>query len=130
MASLLEQQRLRLDLGLAADDTDNLPDLTIDALFVEAGESYSGAASIAAAVRVIHLSRLVIQAANEVDYTQNNTTEKASQRYTHLKAELAKWEKRLETAVAGAGSSAARFGRTTRKPARIKEYPDGWGGWY
>lgn len=127
MATLLEQQRLRLDVGLTANDTTTLPDATIDALFVEAGETYTDAASIHAATRVIYIRRLLTQAANEVDYTQNNTTEKASQRYEHLKELLAEWQGKLDAAVSVTAGSAARFGRTGRKPARIKEYPGTWG---
>lgn len=123
MATTLQRQRLRLDLGFAADDTTSLSDAAADALFVEAGESYTDEASILASTRVLYISRLLFQAAAEVDYTQNNTTERASQRYEHLKSELARWQRRLEDAVVGAVGSAVRFGRTTRKPARIKEHP-------
>lgn len=126
MATLLEQQRLRMDLGLAPDDTTSLSAATIDAIFVEAGETYTDAAGIKAATRVIAINRLLIQAANDVDYTQNNTTEKASQRYAMLEKELLKWQKRLDEVIAAARSSAARFGRTKRKPARIYEYPGEW----
>lgn len=123
MATTLEQQRLRLDLGFSASDTTNLPDATIDAIFVEAGESYSDSASLVAATRVIALRRLRVQAAASVDYTQNNSSERASQRFTHLGQLLAEWQGHLDTAVKTARGSSARFGRTTRRPARIKEYP-------
>ncbi len=131
MATLLEQQRLRLDVGYTASDTTSLPDATIDAIYVEAGETYTDAASIHAATRVIYISRLLMQAAAEVDYTQNETQEKASQRFAHLKELLAKWEKKLDDAINVTTGSAARFGRTTRRPARIKEHPNGngWGYW-
>ena len=125
MATTQEQQRLRMDAGLAATDTTSLPDETIDAIFVEAGESYTDAASLVAATRVITLRRLRAQAASAVDYTQNNSTEKASQRFAHLTTLLGEWQAKLDEAVAGT-RSAARFGRTTRKPARIKEYPGSW----
>jgi hypothetical protein len=121
---------LRLDLGFAADDTESLTDEVADALFVEAGEMWSDTLSILAGTRVIQISRMMIQAAADVDYTQNNTTEKASQRYEHLKEELAKWQRRLDDVIVLGQGSSARFGRTTRKPARLKEYPsDGSWGW-
>lgn len=123
MATLLEQQRLRLDVGLAAGDTTSLPDATIDAIFVEVAETYTDAASIVAATRVVYISRLMMQAAADVDYTQNNTQEKASQRYAHLKQELAKWQAKLDEAVSATRTSAARFGKPTRRPARVAEYP-------
>lgn len=127
MATLLEQQRLRLDLGLAATDTTNMPDATADALFVEAAESYTDAASILASTRVLAISRLMMQAASEVDHAQNESSEKSSQRYAHLANELAKWQGRLAIAVVATSGSSARFGRTGRRPARVKEYPGSWG---
>lgn len=126
MATETEQIRLRLDLGLEADDEDSLSNDEIDAIFVEAGESYTDAASIKAYTRILAIERLLMQAASSVDYTQNNTTEKASQRSTQLERRLAKWEKKLAEAVDAARTSAARFGRTKRKPARIYEYPGEW----
>lgn len=127
MATETERQRLRLDLGLAADDTTSLPDATIDDIFDEAGESYTDASSLLAATRIITLRRLRAAAASAVDYTQNNSTEKASQRFAHLTTLLAEWQAKLDEAVAGARGSGVLSGRTTRKPARIKEYPNGWG---
>lgn len=127
MATLLEQQRLRLDLGLSASDTTSLPDATIDALFVEAGETYTDAASLIASTRVIAINRLLIQAASDVDYVQNNTQERASQRHAMLEKELLKWQAKLDDAVVATGSGAARFGRPKRQPARIKEHPGAWG---
>lgn len=127
MATLLEQQRLRLDLGLAATDTTNLPDATIDAIFVEAAETFTDATSLIAATRVIAIRRLRVQAASNVDYAQNNNSKKASQRFAHLGQLLEEWQKVLDDAVAANRGSAARFGRTTRRPARIKEHPNG--GW-
>lgn len=123
MATELQQQRLRLDMGLDRDDDESLTSDDIDLIFDEAGETYTDAASIHAAARVIALDRLLMQAANEVDYTQNNSSEKASQRYTQLSRERAKWQARLNDAKRAAGGGAARFGRTTKRPARIREYP-------
>lgn len=122
MATESQRQRLRLDLGLAADDTTSLPDTTIDDIFSEVEEEYTDAGSIKAATRVLAIQRLRAQAASSVDYTQNNTTEKASQRFSHLGQLLVEWQARLDEATA-ATRSTVRFGRTTRRPARIKEYP-------
>lgn len=125
MATDTQRQRLRLDLGLAATDTTSLSNETIDALFVEVEESYTDSGSIIAATRVLAIRRLMIQAASDVDYTQNNTTEKASQRYAMLEKELARWQGKLDEAVGATSNGAARFGKTLHKPQRIKEYP-GW----
>lgn len=126
MATETQQQRLRLDLGLAATDTTNLPNATIDAIYTEVEEQYTDANSIHAATRVLAIDRLLMQAASDVDYTQNNTTEKSSQRHAMLEKERLKWEKKLTEAIAAASTTgSARFGRPTRKPTRIKEFP-GW----
>jgi len=122
MATALEQQRLRMDVGFAPDDVLSLSDATIDAIFVEAGERFGDPASILISTRVITLRRMVMQAANEVDYTQNNTTEKASQRYDHLVRELRRWENLLEDAVS-AEAGAVRSGKAMQNPPRGKEYP-------
>lgn len=74
----------------------------------------------------LSLRRMVMQAANEVDYTQNKTSEKASQRYDHLVRELRRWENLLEEAVTLASDSGAvRSGKPMQIPPRVKEYP--WG---
>jgi hypothetical protein len=116
-------ERLRLDIGLEADDIASLPEAEADDIFAEAGESYTDTASIKAATRVIALQRLIAQAATMTNYTQNNTREesgKISDNYVRL---LGIWQGYLDAAVAAARGSAARFGRTTRRPARIKEHP-------
>lgn len=127
MATETERQRLRLDLGLAADDTTNLPNTLADDIYTEAGESYTDSASLHAYTRVIAISRLMMQAASEVDHTQNESSEKSSQRYAHLAKELEKWQGRLDVAVGATQGSSARFGKPTRRPARVKEYPGSWG---
>jgi hypothetical protein len=124
MATELERQRLRMDVGFLADDVLSLPDAAVDAIFVEAGERFSDPASIEISTRVITLRRMVMQAANEVDYTQNNTTEKASQRYDHLVRELRRWENLLGDAIS-AEAGAVRSGKPMQNPPRVKEYPEG-----
>jgi len=127
MTTELERQRLRMDLGFAAGDTASLSDNTIDAIFLEAGERFTDPASILISTRVISLRRMVMQAANEVDYTQNNSSEKASQRYDHLIRELRRWEGLLEDALSLASESGAvRSGKPQQIPPRIKEYPRGY----
>lgn len=124
MATAIE--RLRLDLGLAAADTTSLSDVIAQDIIDEAGESYTDATSIHAGSRVIAIRRLRAQAASSVDYTQNNSQEKASQRFAHLGELLEEWQAKLDDAVAAASTTGtARFGRPTRKPARLKEFP-GW----
>lgn len=127
MATATEQQRLRLDLGLAADDTTTLPNDEADAIFVEAGESYTDGASIKASTRIIAIQRLLASSAKMTSYRQNNSSEDASDVFKHLKQLLDYWRGNLATAIAddelANRGSVARFGKTTRRPARIKEHP-------
>lgn len=131
MATLLEQQRLRLDLGLTADDTTTMSDAEVDAIYVEAGEAYTGTASIKAATRIIAIQRLLASSAKMTSYTQNNSSEDASDVFKHLMQLLGYWRGVLADAIVDEElanrPSAARFGRTTRRPARIKEHPGTWG---
>lgn len=127
MATLLEQRRLRQDIGLAADDTTTLPEDEADAICVEAAESYTDAASIKASTRIIAIQRLLASSAKMTSYTQNNSREDASDVFKHLKQLLDYWRGNLASAIAddelANRGSVARFGRTSRKPARIKEFP-------
>lgn len=97
----------------------------VDAIFVEAGEIYTDATSIYAYTRVLGLRRLLASAAKLTDYTQNQSQEKQSQVFDHLRALLTFWQSEANNAVAAAvTTSAARFGGQRRKPARIIEYPN------
>ncbi len=97
MATQLEIDRLRADIG--ADDT-ALPDYAADEIYTEAAELYTGVKSIRAGARVIAINRLLAPAANHVDYSQDTTTESASQRFKQLKEYLVIWQAALDTAIA------------------------------
>ena len=127
MATTLQRQRLRMDVGFAADDATSLPNATIDDIYLRVEEKYTDADSIEAATRLLALDQLLIQAAADVDYQQNENSRKASQRHAMLSKEREKWQKRFDEAVSATRGSGVKSGRTTRKPARIKEYPGTWG---
>lgn len=121
MASTVEYARLRRDIGA---DADSLPDAEAEAIFVEAGESYSDAASITAQTRVLALRGLFADSAKLTTYQQNASMERLSDVFSHLEKLLGYWEgKQAEAVKAASSTGAARFGRTGRIPARIKEYP-------
>jgi len=116
-----------MDLGFDPADIVSLSDALADAIFVEAGETWTDPTSVMYGTRVISIRRLLMQAVVEVDYQQNNTSEKASQRYDHLAKELLRWEDLLlgaENLAAESGS--VRSGKPTQNPPRVKEYPWGW----
>jgi hypothetical protein len=121
VATQTQADRLRRDVDA---NTTSLPDADVDALFTEAMESYTDAASIAAYTRVLFLQSLLASSAKLTTYRQNESQENASDIFKHIQQLLAYWQGATATAIA-ATSSAARFGRTTVKPARVKEYP-GW----
>lgn len=123
MATETERTRLRADIGA---NVTSLPDDDADDIFTEAGEVYTDANSIAAYTRVLAIRRLLASSARLTDYTQNQSQEKQSQVFDHLKALLAFWQNELDTAVSAASTvGAARFGGMRRKPKKVKEYP-GW----
>lgn len=122
MATELQRNRLRDDIGA---DATTLPDAEADAIYVEAGETYTVAASIDAATRVIAIRRLLASSAKLTSYRQNNSSENASDIFGHLKDLLDLWQSNLDKAVtAGSAVGAARFGSMRRKPKAIREYPN------
>ena len=113
-------ERLRRDIG--ANST-SLPDLDAQNLLDEAAESYSDAPTAAAYARVLAIQGLLASSAKLTSYRQNESQESASDVFRHLSDLLKVWEGKLADAQKAAGSGAARFGRTGKKPTRIKEYP-------
>ncbi len=123
MATMTDYARLRSDVG--ADST-SLPDVDAEAIFVEAGESYTDTASLTAATRVIAIRRLLASSAKLTTYQQNASMERLSDVFTHLEKLLGYWEGTRDGAIKAAGANgSARFGRPGRLPRRIREYP-GW----
>lgn len=128
MAYTLEDyQELRDHTGRTEE---TLTDAEADAVFVRAATIYA-AAGVYAGARVLLLLKDWQEASNQADYTQNEESEKLSQIADAKKALLLYWEGRVTADIANDtllnGSSAVRSARSTRKPARIKEYPGSWG---
>lgn len=123
MATATQRTRFWLDTGttaavFSADEVDDM--------FTEAAETHTDEAAITAYTRVIGIQRLMANAAKLTDYTQNQSTEKQSQVFDHLKGLLSFWKGETDAAEASAAQSAsgnARFGGMRRKPSRIAEYP-------
>lgn len=123
MASSVEWQQLRDDVGHSAA---TLSDVQAEAIFVQAAGQY-GAGAVYAGARVVAILQLLGSSAKLHDYVQNNSSESASQVFKNLTTLLGIWKGELADTLAAeieaARPSAARFGRTSRKPARIKEHP-------
>lgn len=123
MATETQRQRFWHDTGTTSSVFDAEE---VDAIFTEAAESYSDTGSIVAFTRVLGLRRLLASSAKLTTYTQNQSSENASDVFKHLKELLELWQGELATAESSASSStAARFGGLRRKPSRLKEYPNG-----
>ena len=125
MAAASAIDQLRDDTGYTAT---TLIDADAQALLDEAAAAYTDADSAYAYARLITLRRLLASSAKLHSYTANNSKEEASDVFKHLRQLLAYWQKQLAAAVAvdSARPAAARFGKTGRKPARIKEHPRSW----
>ena len=119
MATATERDRLRLDTG----HTDaSLDDTEADAIFVRAAEEYTTSA-VQSGARVIALQYLLGNAAKLNDYIQNNSDEKASQVFSHLKRMLGYWtDKAAEDTKEDFGGGVVS-GRTKRIPRRWKGFP-------
>lgn len=114
-------ERLRSDIGA---NLTSLPDEEAQAILDEASEKYSDAGSQTAYARVVALRRLLASSAKLTSYRQNNSQENLSDVFKHVQELLKYWQGELAAAVNAAGvSGAARFGKSSVKPARIKEYP-------
>lgn len=131
-------QRLRIDVGLDPDDQASLPDDIADDNYVRA-EAYSSDPLVQDAyAHVITIEQLWAKAVMETDYIQNESTEKASQRFDHYGKLLEGWKKNL--ALAETDSSIIPYGALrgakTMRPRRAHDYPGGYrrgdisrGGW-
>ena len=123
MATPSQLNRLRADIGA---DATSMPDAEANDIFAEAEETYSDAASMTAATRVIAIRRLLASSAKLVSYRANNSQESMSDVFEHLRQLLSLWQGELDDATSTASSvGAARFGGWRRKPKLIREYPDG-----
>jgi len=118
VATQSQADRLRADTNTT---TTSLPDASVDDIFAESGETYSGA-SLTAYTRVIVFRRILAGVIPMNDYRQNESEEKAGQMFAKIEKALKYWEDETAAAIASV-NGAARFGRTAGIPARIKEYP-------
>ncbi len=121
MTTATDRARLRRDVGA---DVTSLPDADADALFVEAAETYSDTTTATAYTRVLAIQGLLASSAKLTSYRQNQSSEEASDVFEHLSRLLELWEEKTADGVMASGNGAMRFGRTGKKPTRIKEYPD------
>lgn len=108
MATQSDYQLLRIDVGMAPDDIVSLPDAQAESNFDRAELIYPDPTNPAggqfAYTRVLTIEQLYAKAVTQVDYTQNNSQEKASQLFDHYKGLLDLWKSKVSDAIAGGGS--------------------------
>lgn len=120
VATQSEADRLRADTNT---NTTSLPDASVDDIWTEAEATYSDGASVIAYSRIIVFRRMMAGAITMNDYKQNESEEKAGQMFGKIEKALKFWQDELDSAIAGAGNGAARFGKPQYIPTRIREYP-------
>jgi hypothetical protein len=119
MATATQRERLRLDIGATVS---SLPDLEADAIYEEAGESYTDTASLNIYARVIGLRRILASSAKLTSYAQNESRENLSDVFKHVKELLLMWEETLAVAEGGA-EGAVRSGRQVHSPDYRNDWP-------
>ena len=122
MATPIQRASLRRSLdGCQATFSDDY----IDELFAEAGEMYPDAATASAYARVLALEALYAGSVKMTSYKQNESSESLSDLSKQIKGLLDYWQGKTDLAIAAGGAGAARFGSTRRRPAIVREYPNG-----
>ena len=113
--------RMRFALQLDAATLDND---TIDLVYGMAEEEYTTAATITAQAHILVIEALLFGSAKEVDYTQNQSQERASQRFDHLVKLLPIWKQKLQDAIDADLGGGPRWAGLNKKPTRQEAYPD------
>ena len=116
----LNYASFRADIG---DENEAFSNSDIDTLETAAIEAY-GADVAYEGARLIAVTRLMMNVAKFADYTQNDSSEKKSQKFSNLSKMRTIYKDELSEAQERVAGSSVRAGRSTRKPSRLKEYPD------
>lgn len=110
---------MRLDTGHTVTSLD---DTEADAIFVRAAEEFTTSA-VQAGARVIAIQYLLGDASKLNDYTQNNSSESASQVFGHLRKMVDYWEDKAAEDTKADYGGGVLTGRTKRIPRRLKGFP-------
>lgn len=116
----IDYDDFRADIG---DGAGAFSDAEIDALETRATARY-GASVAYEGARVLALNQLIANAAKFADYTQNDSSEKKSQKFSNLLKLRGIYKAELAEAEEDAAGASVRMGKTRKKPSRSKEYPD------
>jgi len=118
----LQRNRLRRNVGATGA---NMPADVIDDYYVQANGKYSGNTSaIEACVRILAIRDLRALAVKDVDYDQNDASEKLSQVFANLSKLESTYAGELDMAVADASSSVRWGALAGGRPRKRREWPD------
>lgn len=125
-ATTEEKASLRRQLDA---DSSALSDAEIDLMWAEAEALYPAHVDnrplIFAAVRLQGWRELMVQASKQVDYKQNQSEEKASQRLKNMEAIEARFKKSFDTLLADATLPPVKWGGISNIPNKWKDKPNG-----
>lgn len=120
-------QRFRRAVGDTDPDNVKFQQSVVEDFFAEALEEHpdgSANAHLAYAV-ILGLNQRMTEAIEQVTYKANESSENLSDIRKGYMEAIAKWEKRLETAlVANTTEVAVGWANMNKTPARWEEYPD------
>jgi len=122
VVEITETIRTRMRFALQLDAAVLTNDL-IDLVYGQAEEEYTTAAAITAQAHILIIEGLLFGSAKEVDYTQNQTQERASQRFDHLVKLYPIWKSKLDDALSEVYSGGVRWAGLNKKPTRREDYP-------
>lgn len=122
MATAQQRYRLRRKLG---GTVEAMPDEYLNDLWDEAAETHIvyGDDAVMLKARILGLDDLIMQASKDVDYQQNETSEKLSQRMKALQSEREKLEGDLAALVAENVGPGLGIGKMKPLPTRREDYP-------
>lgn len=124
MATELEAQRLRRRLGYQFDDVVSLPQAEVDEVFEQAAVRYTNSQSIEVYAAIVYLEGLLVNSAKMNSFKKNQTTENASDLFSHVKDLISYYNSDLammESAAAGTEGT-VRSGKTISRARKNSVY--------
>lgn len=124
MATVTQRTRFRNDIGDSLTSP-AFSDAEIDDLYTRATEqNITDTESVETFTRWKGYEQLLANAAKRASYMQNQSSERLSDIFKHLKDMLNYWKKRYDDAVAADNGGVIAWGAPRKKPTRLVEYPD------
>lgn len=127
MATIADYNQLRDDLDLTEATLNNTK---AQEVFDRAAAEYpNNAAAADKHARVIVLDQMLMTASKRNSYKRNQATENLKEIVDNLEKRRDEWIAKRDLANNTTAGGKARFGRTRRKPTKVREYPGGSSVW-